>query len=104
MADKLHYMGDSNLGPRGGKMYVFHCPGCNFSHPFEVDAPNGAGWKWNGSMDRPTFTPSLLCNQGTDFVCHSFVTDGKIQFLGDCHHDLKGQTVEIPAWEKEDWE
>lgn len=96
---KLHCMGDSNRGPRGGKLYVFHCPGCENSHPFEVDAPNGQGWQWNGSLDTPTFTPSLLCNQGTEFQCHSFVTNGRIQFLPDCRHQLAGQTVDIPEWE-----
>ena len=33
-----------------------------------------------------------------DDVCHSFVTDGRIQFLGDCTHKLAGQTVNIPEW------
>ena len=28
-------------------------------------------------------------------VCHSFVTDGKIRYLNDCTHHLKGQTVEL---------
>ncbi|WP_241754456.1 hypothetical protein [Cupriavidus basilensis] len=28
-------------------------------------------------------------------VCHSFVTDGRIQFLGDCTHALAGQTVPL---------
>lgn len=32
-------------------------------------------------------------------VCHSFVTDGCIQYLGDCTHRLAGQTVDLPAWE-----
>lgn len=99
MPHKLHYLGDANKGPRGGRIYVFHCPGCQFSHPFEVDAANGAGWTWNGSLDLPTFSPSLLCNQGSDFVCHSFVRDGKIEFLSDCHHQLAGQIVELPDWE-----
>lgn len=51
-------------------------------------------------MDKPTFSPSLLCN-GFDpkSRCHSFVKEGMIQFLDDCHHTLKGQTVEIPEWE-----
>lgn len=31
-----------------------------------------------------------------DTVCHSFVTDGKIQFLGDCTHKLAGHTVDLP--------
>lgn len=30
--------------------------------------------------------------------CHSFVTDGRIQFLGDCTHELAGQTVPLPAF------
>ena len=28
-------------------------------------------------------------------VCHSFVTDGRIQFLADCTHELAGQTVDM---------
>ncbi len=35
---------------------------------------------------------------GKDEVCHSFVTDGQIQFLGDCTHKLAGQTVPLSAW------
>lgn len=96
MPDKIHYMGDSNPGPRGGKLYVFHCPGCGYGHPFEVGSN---GWQWNGSLDKPTFTPSLLV-WGTrpEARCHSFVTDGRIQFLADSHHHLAGQTVELPDW------
>lgn len=30
--------------------------------------------------------------------CHSFVTDGRIQFLSDCTHALVGQTVDLPDW------
>ena len=29
-------------------------------------------------------------------ICHHFVTEGKIQFCGDCTHALRGQTVELP--------
>jgi hypothetical protein len=35
-------------------------------------------------------------------VCHSFVTDGRIQFLGDCTHALANQTFDLPGWE-ESW-
>lgn len=99
MAEKIHYMGDGNTGPRGGRLYVFHCPGCGYAHPFEIECPNNVGWVWNGSMDKPSFTPSLLCAQGTEFQCHSYVTDGRIQFLSDCRHKLAGQTVDLPDWE-----
>lgn len=93
-------MGDSNLGPRRGKLYVFHCPGCGYSHPFEINAPGGNGWTWNGSMDKPTFSPSLLvAGDYPENRCHSYVREGQIQFLNDCHHALKGQTVDIPDWD-----
>lgn len=31
-------------------------------------------------------------------VCHSFITDARIQFLTDSTHALAGQTVDLPAW------
>jgi len=51
-----------------------------------------------GSYDKPTFQPSLLINkdkQGDYPLCHTFITDGKIQFLVDCTHALAGQTIEM---------
>lgn len=80
----------------------------------------GPRWQWNGDANRPTFSPSILVTWGEpsdvegEFddpakdqkrVCHSFVTDGRIQFLGDCTHQLKGQTVdlpEMPGWKREE--
>lgn len=58
-------------------------------------------WTWNGDVDRPTFAPSVLVRYpwGSDqhqVVCHSFVRDGRIEFLGDCTHALAGQTVDLP--------
>lgn len=41
---------------------------------------------------RPDGTPERRW-PGRDMVCHSFVTDGRIQFLSDCTHALAGQTV-----------
>lgn len=76
---------------------AFMCPGCKGVHV--VRARGERAWTWNGSDTNPTFSPSYLVARGTDHACHSFITDGKIQFLGDCHHDLKGQTVELPDWE-----
>ncbi len=32
-------------------------------------------------------------------TCHTFVTDGRIQFLDDCSHKLAGQTVDLPDWD-----
>lgn len=76
---------------------AFHCPGCGYGHSFRIRSTQGKPvWEWNGSLDKPTFSPSLLVN-GFDPAsrCHSFVRDGKIEFLGDCFHALKGQTVAL---------
>lgn len=40
---------------------------------------------------------------GLPSVCHCFVADGAMQFLGDCTHALAGQTVPIPEWPRPDW-
>ena len=62
---------------------------------------SGDKWDWNGDFNAPTFTPSLntytVQHDGTHTnVCHSFIRDGQIQFLGDCTHALAGQTVDLP--------
>lgn len=99
--------------------YAFFCPGCGNCHGFRTaEWPEPVGlddegrkmfahkWSWNGDVEKPTLTPSLNVLQeiGKDAdgkpvyetKCHSFVRDGWIQFLGDCKHELAGQTVEIP--------
>jgi hypothetical protein len=105
MADKLYKYADSESNPPSDvAQYWFHCPGCGHDHAFTVgpqrEGWGTARWSWNGSFDRPTFQPSLLCNKyHAESRCHSFVTDGKIQFLSDCHHSLAGKTVELPDYE-----
>ncbi len=100
-----------------------HCIGCNEDHYINTKpyAPNIHVWGFNGNFDKPTFTPSLLNKSGlyvdgckladestedgrkwnefikkNSAICHSYITDGKIQYLGDCTHSLKGQTIELP--------
>lgn len=104
--------------------YIFKCPGCHQEHHVNTNVPpnyhwaHGYNWGFNGNVDAPTFTPSILIKTGhyvdgkhpcwCDYnkehpddpgpkcsVCHSFVRDGKIQFLNDCTHELAGQTIEL---------
>lgn len=90
MGAKLHQLSPGWL--------VFHCPGCRCSHSFTVaPLPGPPLWTWNGSMDRPTFSPSLLYSESPR--CHSFVRDGRIEYLSDSEHALAGQTVDLPDWE-----
>lgn len=93
---------------------MFFCPGCRGGHSFDTKraSPPGPVWSWNGSMERPTFTPSLLVRGTEDLTddeiklvmsggkvtprplrCHLYVTDGQICFLSDCTHGLAGKTV-----------
>ena len=78
----------------GGTHYFFWCPGCKAHH-----APNHI-WQFNGDLEKPTFSPSLLCNGSVpERRCHSFIKDGNIEFLSDCFHSLAGKTVEIPNFD-----
>jgi len=52
-------------------------------------------WTWNGSVDKPTIKPSVLSNDGQGNICHSFINDGKIQFLEDSTHELAGKTLNL---------
>jgi hypothetical protein len=108
---------------QGGQV-GFQCPGCGDFHAVPVAgiAPaQGPLWQWNGDLINVTLSPSLLVRlghyvDGTPaescgicksirehpedgwtgcYVCHSFVTNGSIQFLGDCTHKLAGQTVQL---------
>lgn len=78
--------------------YVLWCPACD--HTVCIDST----WGWNGDTERPTFTPSLLTRftmAGQEHVCHSFVTDGVWNYLGDCTHDRANQAVpmvDLPNW------
>lgn len=54
-------------------------------------------WTWNGNIESPTLKPSVLSKMGRDgsVVCHSWINDGKVQFLADCTHEFKGQTLDL---------
>jgi len=81
--------------------YQFECPGCKSEHMFSTNLKfSPISWEFNGDINNPTFSPSLLVWRSEPTLrCHSFVKDGKIQFLGDCYHELKGQTIDLPEIE-----
>ena len=116
--EKLDIMADGYV--------AFNCPGCGEIHVIAV-APAASGvprpvWGYNENPQAPTFTPSVLATSGHHMdgdtkecwctyearfgrpspfkcgICHSFVTDGQIQFLSDCTHELAGHTVPLPDW------
>ena len=85
--------------------FWFECPGCKMLHAIHTIHPNTmkAMWSFNGDLDKPTFSPSLLVRypqfEKPDRICHSFIKDGNIQFLSDCTNDLKDQIVPIPEFD-----
>lgn len=115
LSKKLHDGGNGRL--------MYWCPGCESAHCVWIEHPNNlrARWDWNGDAERPTFSPSILVRgvvpltdeqiaayrrgdglpEPRPLACHSFVTDGRIQFLSDCTHALAGQTVDLPDWPNE---
>lgn len=81
--------------------YAFYCPACKDIHCVWTDPRDGVHvWGWNKNKDKPTFTPSIkvlsYTGQKVTGICHSFVKDGKIQYLEDCTHKMAGNTVELP--------
>jgi hypothetical protein len=97
--------------PAGGSRLAFYCPGCKMVHQVAVGNGPGPRWGYNGNPGKPTFTPSVLVRGGMrgehwsdDAICHTFVTDGRIHYLGDCTHALAGQTIDLPPfrWGEDD--
>lgn len=98
-----------------GHLLMFWCEGCRTHHAPRVGGTSsGPVWAWNGDRERPTVQPSIRV-QGTvpltedeyarvmageliepkPLLCHTFLTDGRLQYLGDCTHALAGQTVDL---------
>ena len=115
---KLHKAEDGSL--------IFDCPACGTPHVVNVDPDRTPCWEWNRSMTDPTFQPSVLSRtnplteagnadykkwledgcpprttdlETSQVICHSFVSFGRISYLGDCTHSMAGQTVELPEIE-----
>jgi Family of unknown function (DUF6527) len=75
-------------------------------------------WTWNGSLEKPTVRPSVL-TRGTvpitdeqavrimngenivpvPTVCHCWINDGKVQFLGDSTHEHANKIVDLIDWD-----
>lgn len=99
----------------------YWCQGCEQMHSVVVEGPGA--WGFNGDLERPTFTPSVMLRSGhyastwqagmgcwcsykaehpddpdpfDCVVCHTFITDGMVQFLSDCTHQFAGQTLPLP--------
>lgn len=107
-----------------GGGFIYWCAGCETHHVVYPAGsnPNGAQWKVE-STNPLTLSPSVKhrfskmtakgkadyekwVNDGMpkpcpesfeseDVLCHYFIRGGKIQYLNDCTHSLKGKTVDM---------
>lgn len=84
------------------QVLVFVCPGCTEDYGSglhilcvntDVHSPS---WTWDGNLEAPTLTPSILTRSGDNFVCHSYLKVGVFEFLSDCTHALANQQVSMP--------
>lgn len=106
---KIHHEGE---GEHAQDYLWFWCAGCHTHHRVPVTGPRK--WEWNGSETEPTLQPSIKVTltrtltddeqarimrgepfTPVDILCHSFVTEGRIQYLNDSTHQLAGQTVPL---------
>lgn len=114
----MTFLGSDNVPAVSRKLYSvadqlsYWCQGCKSVHSVRIEGPNA--WEWNGDVEKPTFKPSVLVTRPgnpkaseefkeyrQDRRCHTFITDGMVQFLSDCTHALAGQTLplpELPEW------
>lgn len=118
ISSKLRQGQDSQGGPY---LLTYWCQGCEEPHAITY-APGR--WTWDGNLEAPTFSPSVLVTSGhftPDWTpdkncwctfnadhpdekddrfecgrCHTFIKGGMVQFLDDCTHALKGQTLPLP--------
>lgn len=106
----------SKLRSIKGGGFSYWCQGCEEVHCIS------SGWSFDGNLEAPTFSPSVLVTSGhytpnwsgrgcwctynaehpddpSGFECsrcHTFIKAGMVQFLDDCTHALAGQTLPLP--------
>ncbi len=98
MKEKIKLLDNKN----GNTSYSFICPACKVEHMINVKVPKNDApcWDWNNSTKKPTIRPSIRVKGGSSTggtVCHMYVTDGKIQYLGDCTHEKAGKTIDMES-------
>jgi len=75
----------------------FYCPGCECDHMIVIagDRTKTPVWDFNGDMNLPTVSPSILVSDEKGTMCHFYINHGQIQYLSDCRHRLAGSNVEM---------
>jgi uncharacterized protein DUF6527 len=69
------------------------CPACELLHPLPSDTGK---WKFDGDLERPSFSPSFKQFLGGERVCHYVIAEGVIHFCADSAHAFAKQAVPMP--------
>lgn len=109
LSRKLRSFTEGGDGPAKG--FLHWCPGCEQAHAiYTSNRPGKPTWEWDGNVEAPTVTPSVLCftryderdnllpNNGQRTLCHYFLKAGKIEYCSDSPHRFAGQTVDLPDY------
>ncbi len=73
---------------------LYYCPPCKQPHTIEIDGSRA--WTWNGNLITPTVSPSIKVTcPPMPYCCHHFVRNGRIEYCGDCSHELSGKTIDM---------
>lgn len=86
---------DEETGEVWHHQFIYWCAGCGYEHAFALRS-EGGHHEFNGDLNVPTVSPSLLENRVPGKLCHSFIKAGVIQYLNDCHHHLRGMIMQLP--------
>jgi hypothetical protein len=79
--------------------WIFWCSQCECAHHFPV-GEHPTNWQFNGKIDCPTFTPSLMLSIQDEegkkkHVCHLNLTDGVVIYHADIAQKLAGQRLPL---------
>ncbi len=98
---------------KSGALY-YRCPGCKGEHavPVLVNKKQANRWEWNGDLEKPTIRPSVKHTYPESFYqahpnvkhfcCHYHITNGVLEYCGDCSHDQSGQNVPMTVFTKQE--
>ena len=79
--------------------YLMFCPGCREVHALTINEPQEFSKRlgFDGDLRNPSFDPAILVN-GPRGLCYFDLRGGWLYFRGNCHHELAGKRVELPAF------
>ena len=95
---EIREVGNSTCKP-AYKWVMTWCPACKTLHPFTIEVYDGSDnptWEWDGNLESPTFSPSMLC-YSTVHICegqHTY-TACDLNF-NECGHKGHGYFWDMP--------